>query len=107
MLPNFYKKRHRIFLIQDNVGYHKKSETYLWFNSNRKYIEVTNLPPYSPEFNAVEKIWNYTRKNCTHNRYFETKEYLCNAIFENFKDIQNNLNKIMNLLKPFFKYYVE
>ena len=102
VLPNFYKTGHRIYLIQDNAGYHKNSETYSWFKSKRDYIEVTNLPPYSPEFNAVERIWNFTRKNCTHNRYFETKEDLCNALFQNFAEIKNKPEKIMNLLYPFF-----
>jgi hypothetical protein len=31
MLPSFYRRGHRVFLMQDNVSYHKKQETYQWF----------------------------------------------------------------------------
>jgi hypothetical protein len=34
-------------------------------------VEVFQLPPYWPELNATERIWNYTRKHVTHNRFFE------------------------------------
>lgn len=102
MLSNFYTKNHRVYLIQDNASYHKKTETYEWFKKNRKYIEVFCLPPYLPELNATERIWQYTRKNSTHNKYFETKEELINALDKNFCEIQQNPELIMGLLKPFF-----
>ena len=40
LIPNFYRKSHRVYLIQDNASYHKKPETYAWFQANRKYVEV-------------------------------------------------------------------
>lgn len=91
-----------MFLIQDNASYHKKTETYSWFKENRKYIEVFCLPPYFPQLNAAEQIWRYTRKNATHNRYFDTKELLCKSLFQIFEDIQKNPDKISGLIKPFF-----
>jgi len=102
MLNNFFKRNHRIFLIQDNASYHKKKETYDWFLENRKYIEVTNLPPYFPEYNAIERIWNFTRKDATHNKYFESKKELCDSLFTTFNEIQKNPKKIIGLLIPFF-----
>lgn len=39
------------------------SETYDWFQANRRYVEVLQLPPYWPELNATERICNYTRKH--------------------------------------------
>jgi hypothetical protein len=71
VVPAFYRRRHRIYLIQDNASYQKKQETYDWFKTNRRYVEVFQLPPYWPELNATERIWNYTRKYVTHNRFFE------------------------------------
>ena len=32
----------------------------LWFHDHRKNIEVFNLPPYSPELNAIETLWHHT-----------------------------------------------
>ena len=34
LVPAFYRRGHRVFLIQDNASYHKKKETYQWFAQN-------------------------------------------------------------------------
>ena len=101
LLPSFYRKAHRIYLIQDNASYHKKPETYEWFNAHRNYIEVFNLPRYSPELNAEERLWHYTRLHATHNRYFETKERLRAELFATFKSMQDNPQSFEGLLRPF------
>ena len=102
LLPTFYRRGHRVYLIQDNASYHKKPEVYEWFNDNRKKLEVFLLPSYSPEFNAVERLWHYTRMESTHNRYFDTPDDLCDSLFDTFYDIQNNPEKIMGYLRPYF-----
>ncbi len=102
VIKQFYKKEHRVYLIQDNASYHKKSETYEWFNKNRKYIEVFCLPRYYPELNAIEPFWHYTRMRATHNRFHETKQCLCKALFETFAIAQKKPCEVINLMKPFF-----
>lgn len=100
--PKYYKKSQRIYLIQDNASYHKKPETYEWFRKNRKYIEVYNLPPYSPELNAEERLWHYTRMCATHNRYYDTQEELCAKRFATFQSMQENPNFIEGIIRSFF-----
>jgi len=101
-VPAFYRRGHRVYLIQDNASYHKKQETYEWFEKNRRYVEVFQLPPYWPELNATERIWQYTRKHATHNRFFEQPQQLCGALFRTFANIQRHPEEIQNLLRPFF-----
>jgi len=43
----------KIYLIQDNASYHKDKIVWAWFSQHRKYMEVFNLPAYSPELNAL------------------------------------------------------
>jgi transposase len=93
--------RKKIFYIQDNASYHKNSTVWEWFSDNRKWIEVYNLPPYSPEFNAAEPLWKYTRKTGTHNRYFETEDEIVDTLKKVFQSIQRNPKNIMGYLKPF------
>src|SRR5436309_1604508 len=93
---------HLIYLIQDNASYHKKQETYAWFKANRRYLEVFQLPPYWPELNATERIWNYTRKYVTHNRFFERPQDLCDALFRRFDYVRHHPQEIEALLHPFF-----
>ena len=102
LLPEFYRRGHRLYLIQDNASYHKKQETYQWFATNRKYVEVFQLPPYWPELNATERIWNYTRKHATHNRYFDQTQDLCHALFRTFDEIQRRPEEIAGLIRPYF-----
>src|SRR5207253_866043 len=35
-------------LIQDNATYHKDGDLWAWFDANRHWLEVHQLPPYSP-----------------------------------------------------------
>mgnify|MGYP003888425231 CR=1 FL=1 len=44
------------------------------------------LPPYSPDLNAIERMWKLTRILCTHNRHFETLEELKNTVQEKFDE---------------------
>jgi transposase len=67
-------------LIQDNASYHKDAEVWGWFRSNRRWLEVHQLPPYSPEFNPTERLWQHTRKNGTHNRYFASATELLGTL---------------------------
>jgi len=79
LLPAFYKRRHRVYLI-----------------------EVFRLPPYWPQLNATERIWNYTRKHVTHNRFFEHPQDLCCALFRRFDFVQEHPQEIEGLLRPSF-----
>jgi len=96
-----YRQRHRVYLIQDNASYHKKPEVYSWFAKNRKRVEVFQLPPYSPELNATEKVWWYTRKEATHNKYFDTPKELCQALFTTFAILQKHLVPFISLTSAF------
>ena len=95
----YHKKK--IFYIQDNASYHKDGSVWEWFKDHRKTIEVHNLPPYSPEFNAAEPLWKYTRKIGTHNRYFESEDEIIDTLEIVFKKIQRNPENIRGYLKPF------
>jgi hypothetical protein len=102
VVPAFYRRRHRIYLIQDNATYHTKPEVSHWFRANRRYVKVFPLPPYWPELNATERIWNYTRKYVTHNRFFERPQDLCDALFGRFDYVRHHPQEIEGLLRPFF-----
>jgi len=96
-----FRKRRRVFYIQDNASYHKDGDVWLWFKDNRKWIEVFNLPPYSPEFNAQEPLWKYTRKTGTHNRCFESYDDVWDTLMRVFRSIQKNPSQIRGYLQPF------
>jgi len=102
LLPHFYRRGHRVYLIQDNASYHKKPEVVEFLAKHERQIQRFLLPAYSPDFNAAERIWHYTRKESTHNRYFDCPQALCRSLFNTFTEIQRHPEKIQGLLAPFF-----
>jgi transposase len=94
-------RRSGAILIHDNASYHKDAEVWRWFKSNRHWLEVHPLPPYSPEFNPTERVWQYTRKNGTHNRYFATQPELVSTLTRVFADMQSYPELIRPSLLPF------
>ena len=114
---NCYDKTYRVAVyaslemccgtFQDNASYHKKQETHDWFQANRRYVKVFQLPPYWPELNATERIWHYTRKHVTHNRFFERPQDLCRALFHRFDYARHHPQEIEGVSIPFFELDVE
>ena len=101
IVAKFFESNRRIHYIQDGASYHKDGDIWYWFRENRKWIEVYNLPSYSPEFNAVEALWKYTRKEATHNATFESKNEVINCVTDMFGKMQESPNSILGYLKPF------
>ena len=66
----------KIYLILDNARWHKARALKELFYLNRNRIVRIFLPPYSPELNPVERVWRITRRQVTHNRYFQSNEDL-------------------------------
>lgn len=101
ILPTYYRRGQRIYLIQDNASYHTHPEVWAGFQAERRRLEVFPLPKYSPELNAQERIWHYTRRAATHNRFFENPDALCESLFHTFAAVQKHPEKIQGLLTPF------
>lgn len=65
----------KIALVMDGAGWHKSKSMRLPEN-----IEIIYLPPYSPELNPVEKLWQYIKTNTIRNRIYESIEHLKDTI---------------------------
>jgi transposase len=65
-------------VILDGAGYHGAGNLKIPAN-----LTLIRLPPYAPELNSAENIWEYLRKNKLANSIFETYddivEACCNA----------------------------
>jgi transposase len=99
-LARHYRRRGAI-LVQDNASYHKDGKVWAWFATNREWLEVRQLPPYSPQFNPAERLWQHTRNSGTHNRYFVTKDELVQTLRRVFGEMQSSPSTIRGYLSPF------
>ncbi len=100
-VSQFIEPNRRVHYIQDNASYHKDGDVWLWFKENRRWIEVYNLPSYCPELNAAERLWKYTRKEGTHNRYFETVDLLQDQLSQIFYNLNKDASNIRNQVGSF------
>ena len=78
------KDHHGVILI-DGAGWHKSQALNVPEN-----ITLIKLPPYSPELNPVENIWQYLKNNFLNNRIFDNYD----AIVDACSDAWNTLTKI-------------
>jgi hypothetical protein len=69
-------------LILDGAGWHGSGELIM-----PKNITLITLPPYSPELNPVENIWEYLRKNKLANRIYETYEDIVEACCDAWRSL--------------------
>lgn len=72
----------KILLILDQAGWHKAKD----LKAPQK-TTLLFLPPYSPELNPVEKLWQWLRKEVTHNNLFKTLDDLMNALENEFHNL--------------------
>jgi len=53
----------KIFLIVDNVSYHKSAEVKTWVERHQNRIELFFLPGYSPDLNPDEWVWKNVKND--------------------------------------------
>lgn len=71
-------------IVLDNARWHHAKLLPPWLHEHRQELKLDFLPPYSPELNAIERVWKLTRRLCTHNRYFPYLDDLIQAISPQF-----------------------
>jgi transposase len=99
-LARHYQGR-EVFLIHDNAPYHDTPEVRAWLGEQKQRFHVVPLPKYSPDLNAVERVWHHVRVNATHNRYFPTKQEFVSVLGGALKDIALHPQQIAGYLAPF------
>jgi transposase len=68
---------HHVLLVMDQAGWHKSVDLMIPEN-----VEILHLPPYSPELNPVERLWQWLRRNFMRNRLFEKLNQVEKALAE-------------------------
>ena len=61
----------RLVMVMDGAGWHRNQK--LAIPGNMRFL---TLPPYSPELNPVEHLWDELREKYFHNRVFDSLDAL-------------------------------
>ncbi len=70
-------------IIADRASWHAKSIASLFDN-----LTLILLPPYSPELNSIEQVWQWMRQQC-----------LANRCFTGYEDIVEQVSKAWNTFR--------
>lgn len=76
--------RHYVVLHMDQAGWHKSANLEI-----PKNIRIEFLPPYSPQLNPAEHVWDEIREKWFKNKYFETLEQVEEQLCKGLKDLED------------------
>jgi transposase len=93
-LEEFSKQyqEYRIVIAMDGAPWHPSESSDKYDN-----IRVIRQPPYSPEVNPVEHIWEYIRENDFHNRQFRTSDILEDCLVNALYELGQNKNIVKSV----------
>lgn len=92
-----------LILIQDGARYHTSHAMRNFFKRHSNRLTVYQLPPYSPDFNPIERLWKKMRERYTHLKYFPSLESLKNTVIQAFCGFENMPEEILSLFTSYRK----
>jgi transposase len=94
-----------VHVIWDNAAYHHSNIVQSF--ADEIGIKLHYLPPYSPNLNPAERLWNLTHEYVRYNQYYESFDAFREAIVKFFKSIGRKKrilrNKITDNFQPLYK----
>lgn len=91
-----------ILVVLDGAGWHKSRELVL-----PESMELAPLPPYCPDLNPEEQVWDELREKAFGNRVFDSLEAVAEAGADGLRMIESNPKSLRRLagrdwiLEPF------
>jgi len=81
-----YDKNIPLAFFIDNASWHKTKAVETFCDNNN--IILLFLPPYSPEYNPIERVWSFL-KSKIRQRFFKTANIFRKFVFDLFEEINN------------------
>lgn len=70
----------KLMLILDNGSIHKSKKVKSFIKKNQAWVQLFHLPPYSPEFNPIERFWLWLKQKIYGCKSFNKTEELVQSI---------------------------
>jgi transposase len=83
-LLSYQRRGGKMVVILDNERWHHAKAIKPWLRDHQHVLRLGFLPPYSPELNPIERVWELTRRVRTHNRYFPHLDELVDSVVDQF-----------------------
>lgn len=89
---------HPVFLIVDGHPVHKSIAVSRFVASTEGKLQLFRLPPYSPELNPDEQVWNHLKNHGVGKQPIAGPDHLKNVVLSHLRKIQ----KLPSLVRSFF-----
>lgn len=83
----------RILMVLDGAGWHQSESLQLADN-----LRLLKLPPYSPELDPVEHLWDDLREKSFHNRVFESIDALELHLSNSLRDMELDHQRVRSIV---------
>lgn len=89
----------KILLICDNARFHKAKWFIEWAESQKDWLQIEFLPPYSPDFNPIERLWRWMKTEHTHNRCWSSKLHLKKHLQKAVTEMPESAESLKSVMK--------
>ena len=94
-----HNEEHPVFLIVDGHPTHRSAKVKKYVESTEGKLQLFYLPPYSPELNPDELVWNYVKKHRIGRKSVKGPNHLREMVMSCLYALQ----KSPSIVKSFFK----
>jgi putative transposase len=101
-LPTYPQRQ--VVLFVDNDKAHQAKTVQRLLDKHHQQIRIEWLPPYSPELNPQEDIWQHMRRRVTHNYFFEHLDALLEAVVQFHHELQACPEQVLQLLGKWTRF---
>ena len=89
-----YNAKRLIFLIVDGHPSHKAKLVNTFLDEHTEQLRLFFLPPYSPELNPDERVWNDLKNNCIGRKVVTSPEELKREVVNDLRSIQKSSSRV-------------
>jgi transposase len=82
-----------IVMVVDGAGWHKNKRFELPVN-----LKLLFLPPYSPELNPQEHVWDELQEKCFHNKTFDSLNLLEDHLVTSLNVLETQYETVHNIV---------
>jgi transposase len=90
-----------VTLIMDNAAYNRSAK--VKGLAKDLGINLSYLPPYSPNLNPIERLWKFFKRKVLYNKYYEARADFENACMNFFRYIRKYRDELATLLTDNFE----
>lgn len=85
--------QHRIIVVLDGAGWHAGTAL-----KPPRNMQLLSLPPYAPELNPVEHLWDELREKFFHNKAFDSIDALEDQLEMGLRALENDMPRVQSIV---------